>query len=400
MEVGDLEPVKTFLSAKSRTSKNTGKSYLNALRRFNGFLNPDTVETILQQIIKGEKDVYRILDSFVGDLVKRRYPAISIQQYMAAIKSYLGYHDIDIVPRIFKKKVGMPKVFREDEQAIDASDIRKILLKCNRRLRVYVLLLASGGMREIEALAIRNRDIYFGSPTRIHIRKEYAKTHVARGIYISDEATKELRDWIDWKYRPETGKTKKTEDLVFAVAPRRTKDYDPNLMYANIEREFIKTLELAGFTERKENSRVHTITLRSFRRFVQSTISDTAGKDYAEWFLGHKKSPYYTKKETELRDIYSTKCVKYLTFLDYSLLEASGKSIDAELQVKDKQIQSLASRVESQDKEMQALKEQLEEIRYSYQDLMIRNTFAYNLTKDGRWELTPNKAYPDGRWDY
>jgi hypothetical protein len=251
-------------------------------------------------------------------------------------------------------------------------------------------------LREIEALAIRNRDIYFDvTPTKIHIRKEYAKTHVARDIYISDEATKELRDWIDWKYRTETGKTKKTDDLVFAVSPRRTKDYDPNLMYANIEREFIKTLELAGFTERKENSRVHTITLRSFRRFVQSTISDTAGKDYAEWFLGHKKSPYYTKKEPELRDIYSTKCVKYLTFLDYSLLEASGKSIDAELQVKDKQIQSLASRVESKDKEMQALKEQIEEIRYLYQDLIQRNTFAYNLTKDGRWENSPNKAYRD-----
>jgi len=88
--------------------------------------------------------------------------------------------------------------------------------------------------------------------------------------------------------------------------------------------------------------------------------------------------------------------MQYLTFLDYTTLEASGKSIDAELQVKDKQIQSLASRVESKDKEMQALKEQIEEIRYLYQDLIQRNTVAYNLTEDGRWEISPNKAYPDG----
>jgi hypothetical protein len=44
----------------------------------------------------------------------------------------------------------MPKVLTEEEQAIDASVIRKILLKCNKKLKVYVLILASGGMREVE----------------------------------------------------------------------------------------------------------------------------------------------------------------------------------------------------------------------------------------------------------
>ena len=44
----------------------------------------------------------------------------------------------------------MPKLYREDE-ALDASDIRKILLSCNnRRLKAYLLVLASGGMRAIE----------------------------------------------------------------------------------------------------------------------------------------------------------------------------------------------------------------------------------------------------------
>jgi integrase len=44
-------------------------------------------------------------------------------------------------------------------------------------------------MRAAEALAIRIKDIDFSSsPTRVHIRKEYAKTRVARDVYISDEA--------------------------------------------------------------------------------------------------------------------------------------------------------------------------------------------------------------------
>ena len=158
---------------------------------------------------------------------------------MAGVKSYLAYHGIDVVPRIFKNKVFMPKVLTEEEQAIDASIIRKILLKCNKKLKVYVLILANGGMREAEALAIRIKDIYFDTiPTTIHIRKEYAKTHVGRDRYISDEAAKELKDWIYWKYRPETGKMMNPDDLVFAVSPRKKEDYDPNLMYANITKKF------------------------------------------------------------------------------------------------------------------------------------------------------------------
>jgi integrase len=97
----------------------------------------------------------------------------------------------------------LPKAARKDEEAIDASDIRKILLACNNcRLKAYLLVLASGGMRAVEALAIRYRDVNFTiNPTRVRIRKEFAKTRVSRDIYISDEATVFLKQWLDWKYR-------------------------------------------------------------------------------------------------------------------------------------------------------------------------------------------------------
>src|SRR2546423_6639047 len=114
----------------------------------------------------------------------------------------------------------MPKNHREDEAAIDDSDIRKILLSCNnRRLKTYILCLASGGMRAMEALAIRLKDIDFSvTPTKIHIRKEYTKTKVSRDIYISEEATTHLKQFIDFKYRiqkdhPSQTRIKNQEDL-------------------------------------------------------------------------------------------------------------------------------------------------------------------------------------------
>ena len=248
----------------------------------------------------------------------------------------------------------MPKLHREDEEPIDANDIRKILLSCNnRRLKSYLLVLASGGMRAVEGTAIRIKDIDFSaSPTKICIRKEYAKTKVARDIYISDEAAQYLNQWIDWKYRDRTKENDKvvtvspeSDDLVFSSYTINMRA-NPNNLYVKLFDEFQKLLAATGMAERKENG-IHKrrkITLHSFRRHVKSVISNQVSQDYSEWFLGHSKSPYYTLKEFERREIYSTKCMKYLTFLDYSTLEASGKSVEAKLSEKEREIQLLRQR--------------------------------------------------------
>ena len=163
----------------------------------------------------------------------------------------MAYHDIDVMPSKFKRKVKMPKMYREDEEPLDVSDIRKILLSCNnRRLKAYLLVLASGGMRAVEALAIRLKDIDFTvSPTKVHIRKEYSKTKTARDIYISDEATQYLKQWIDWKYNnEERPRIKDDDDLVFTVY--RTKS--PYGLYVKVLVEFEKLLSIVGLDERKD----------------------------------------------------------------------------------------------------------------------------------------------------
>ena len=91
-------------------------------------------------------------------------------------------------------------------------------------------------------------------------------------------------------------------------------------IYVKTIEEFQKLLTIVGMDERKEEGvyKRRKITPHSLRRFVKTVISDQTNQDYSEWFLGHNKSPYYTKKEPERREIYATKCMKYLTFLDYT----------------------------------------------------------------------------------
>ena len=104
------------------------------------------------------------------------------------------------------------------------------------------------------------------------------------------------------------------------------------------------------------------ITLNSFRRFVKTGISDQTNQDYSEWFLGHSKSPYYTKKEPDRREIYATKCMKYLTFLDYSTLEATGKNIEAKLSEKEREIQLLRQRDSMNSDAISSLSDQLAKV--------------------------------------
>jgi integrase len=92
-----------------------------------------------------------LFDGFVAFLVSIRLSIPTIRLHVAAIRSYLAYHDIDVLPSKFKRKVRMPKLYREDEEPIDAEDIRKILLACNnRRLKSYLLVLASGAVDRSE----------------------------------------------------------------------------------------------------------------------------------------------------------------------------------------------------------------------------------------------------------
>src|ERR671914_490819 len=373
-EIELFPKVKIFLQSIERNSIRSKRSYSSGLTLLQNFLKAKeqqiryegcyNCETILQPLFENRTNIYELFDSLISYILTTK-PEItprSLSLYISALKSYFAYYDIDVIPSKFRRKVKMPKLYREDEEAIDAEDIRKILLACNnRRLKAYLLVLASGAMRAVEALAIRLKDIDFSiSPTKIHIRKEYAKTKVSRDVYISYEATTYLKQWIDWKYnnKDRPRKTSSPEDLVFTVHSST----DPNVIYFRMYMEFRKLLSIAGLDRRKEGGiqKRRKITLHSLRRHAKVVISNQVSQDYSEWYLGHSKSPYYTLKESQRREIYATKVMKYLTFLDYTTLELTGKNIEAKMQEKDKEIQDLRQKY---DMDIKLLKEAITDMQ-------------------------------------
>ena len=140
------------------------------------------------------------------------------------------------------------------------------------------------------------------------MRGEYTKTKVSRDIFISDEASKYLKDWIEYTFKIDVDRTKNInnpmgEYLVFKVH-KNTVSSNTHAIYQKLVSQFHIVLRSAGLGDRKESMKRGRITFHSFRRFVKTTISDSeAGSDYSEWFLGHRKNAYYSSKQTvqELR---------------------------------------------------------------------------------------------------
>ena len=163
-DIMNSSSAKTFLYSVGRNSVKTKMAYSAALLYLRLYLNTrkedkHTLQSIIKPLSTNKINVYELLDSFVAYLINmiseethHHLSNQSIGLYVAAVRSYFQYNDIDIIPYKFKRKVHLPKIGREDEEAIDAEDIRRILLACNnRRLKSYLLILASSGARTAEA---------------------------------------------------------------------------------------------------------------------------------------------------------------------------------------------------------------------------------------------------------
>jgi hypothetical protein len=120
-----LNLVVDFLQNKAIRSPRTAVAYSFALDYFDKYIQQEyrhkyNIETILERLARGQEerqrgsrrkqnnyDVYRVLNGFVSHL--RNYAqnghdlsSISVKLYMTALKSYLLYNDIEILPNKFK----------------------------------------------------------------------------------------------------------------------------------------------------------------------------------------------------------------------------------------------------------------------------------------------------------
>jgi integrase len=377
-------------------SKRTAHEYRLRLIGFQDFVirsYKTTLDGIITRINEGSEDPYEILSYYVNYLqTNYNISTLTLKQRIVTVKNFFEYYDVDISPRKFKLKVKIPKVIRKSKEALSKEDIINILNACSEiRLKTYVMLLAGTGLRAVEALSIRIKDLNLQPrPAKIFVRGEYTKTKTDRYVFLTEEVLNQLKQWLDYKHRTRrvchkdnhTGKTiseyitpqRNDNDLVFAVYQDRNHP-NPNAIYFDLVKSFGKTLDRIGkgLREESNNNRRRQITLHSFRRFVKTTISDLGYSDFSEWFIGHIGSTYWTKKDSEKAEIFR-KVEPYLTFLNIPELERQGADIQTKVEELEELNQSLRNRDKMKDDAIAQLSDQVMALTAKMQEFERKRT--------------------------
>ena len=119
------------------------------------------------------------------------------------------------------------------------------------------------------------------------------------------------------------------------------------------------------------NERRRQITLRSFRRFVKTAISDLGYADYSEYFIGHSGFTYWRKEDSAKAEIFR-KIESYLTFLNVHQLERQGADIQTKVEELEELHQSLRQRDKVKDDAIAQLSDQLVSLSARLQEIERR----------------------------
>ncbi|MGC2598519.1 MAG: site-specific integrase, partial [Nitrososphaeraceae archaeon] len=383
--------ISEYVATVSMMNKLTANEYYARLEIFKRFVNEKysmSADDIISKI-KKNGDPYSLLIEYARYLQNRNISTSTLKQRVVTVKNFLEYHDIDISPRRFKLKVKLPKTIRKNKEALSKEDIVEILNTASDiRIKTYVMLLASTGMRAGEALSIRIKDLDLDSnPSKLFVRGEFTKTRTDRIIFLTDEIAHQLKVWLDYKYRTrrvcyrdrQDGKTisvyrsptRNETDLVFAVY-QNTEHANYIWLYKDLLKSFQRILDRIGKGAREDgNERRRQITLHSFRRFVKTTISDLGYADYSEYFIGHSGSTYWRKKDSEKAEIFR-KIEPYLTFLNVHQLERQGADIQTKVEELEELNQSLRQRDKVKDDAIAQLSDQLVSLSARLQEIERR----------------------------
>src|SRR5215204_7148317 len=177
--------------------------------------NQITLDDVINELKKNgdnniKLDPYDLLSGFVAYLEEEEgiENPNTIRYFVTTAGNFLEYNDVEISPRKFKLKVRLPKPVIRHKEAISKEEIREILLKCsNIKLKTYLMLLASTGMRAAEALALRHKDFDFDEDNKnnrqafVRIRGEFTKTRTDRYVFLTRELVEQCKAWTDFKYR-------------------------------------------------------------------------------------------------------------------------------------------------------------------------------------------------------
>jgi integrase len=240
----------------------------------------------LAEVKSGKRDYVTDVTKYAVHLAKVSPPK-TVHLRISVIKEFLRENRLKIEDddnKRITKKLGTEKrrpTAISETTILTRDTIKSIVMQSNVRMRAFILVLLSSGMRIGEALQLLPSDIDLSQkPAKVRIRREITKTKVARETFISTEAVESLNAWMKVRDRyiknaRERGFTRSDSPYLFAMS--RTGAY----------RNWDEAVRRAGLFKRDNDTGYATVRIHSLRKYFRSHMALTTNPELVEAWIGH-----------------------------------------------------------------------------------------------------------------
>ena len=326
-----------YVISHSGSTVHIYRSAINHFKKFIQIRYSKSLDKIISELKDNKLDQYEILKEFVIYLDKAGKKPASIKIWIGGTKGFLRHCGIKIYSEDFQAKVRLPKIHHQREEPLTKEILVRLLNNVSVKIRTMILCATASGMRIGEIVQFKLSDIDFESnPTKIRLRSEITKTREARETFLTNEATKALKDYLTKSYDWIDGEPnhKLVNIVIFgrqelsqtsnSVSKKTPLQYTVS-MVNNSMKKYIKNIP--KLAKRNENGR-YMIHFHAFRKFFRTEVGNAVGRDYAEALMGHHfyLDTYYNLPEEKKREMY-LQAEPFLTISDYAQIEKDLRSV-------------------------------------------------------------------------
>ncbi len=360
----------SIVGRRRRGSPSTVNSYVWGVIRFLDFVNDQEdlprqyqdPDQLLEAIKSEEINLVDLIDmeatGFIDHCLDvKEYGNKTVNMYVMGVKKWTDSNRV----KIPWDMVQLPSthVTKEEDRAPTDEELKKLLDHCPQiKYRAFILAMISSGLRVGTFLSLRWGDVDLETYPDVGfamIRREAGRKFGSRGrrsstprnLYVTWFSTEAREALLEYKrFREARG------ELIEPESPLMNSDADWSqaLSYSGLHDRWQWILERAGLTMRR--GRFYVLHINTLRKWFRSNCVGVDAS-YREMWMGHKGGyldASYFRAEQEKQVAEYRKVLPYLSV-------HKGEAEVKQLQVKMKDLEEKADRVDNVEAELQLIKE-------------------------------------------
>jgi len=339
-------------------------------------------ETLAEMYLSDNRDYEQDVIDF-SNYCTKQYAPTSGRLYVAIVKEFLSYHDVEFTRKQEKKiRNKTPNGGPVSEEADLTKDLlKKVLNVCDIRMKALVLMLITSGMRIGEAVTIHDKDIVISEDRSYGVvslrgvsrqRGSKLKNRHSRTTFIGKEAVQALLQWyevrddyVDRSCKRSLGRWQPSDIMDGRVFPFGIPALGGSLRNA---------LKNANLFDKDEDTGRSLIHFHLFRKYFITTMTNSGiPEKFVDFYAGHlgELDRAYQRQTTEkLLEIY-LRGEPHLRVYDDGAEEIAKTKEEIKAtreKVRDMQLDSITSRmrledqIKNQDRTIEKMQKDMEEV--------------------------------------